>query len=135
MAERFFELSARDRDEALELAASRCGRPAHLLEKDVWVVWLLSVLFESPFAAALTFKGGTSLSKVYRVIDRFSEDIDLTYDIRQLVPDLIKGDDAVPPTNSRAQKWTKAVRERLPAWIDTTVAPLVREALGRESER
>jgi hypothetical protein len=131
MADQFFELSERDREEALEVVAARCGRPTHLLEKDVWVVWLLSVLFESPFASTLTFKGGTSLSKVYRVIDRFSEDIDLTYDIRELVPESLKGDDALPSTNSQAQKWTKAVRKSLPIWIDTAVAPLVREALTR----
>jgi hypothetical protein len=37
----------------------------------------------------LTFKGGTSLSKAYKIIDRFSEDIDLTYDIRKLIADLV----------------------------------------------
>ncbi|OGQ78224.1 MAG: hypothetical protein A2289_04400 [Deltaproteobacteria bacterium RIFOXYA12_FULL_58_15] len=73
MVERFFDLDAHDRTEVLELAAARSGRPAHLLEKDAWVVWILSALFESPLGAALTFKGGTSLSKVYRVIDRFSD--------------------------------------------------------------
>ena len=48
--------------------------PTHLLEKDVWVVWTLGALFDSPLAADLTFKGGTSLSKAYKVINRFSED-------------------------------------------------------------
>jgi predicted nucleotidyltransferase component of viral defense system len=42
------------------------------------VSWLLAILFESEFAASLVFKGGTSLSKVFGVIDRFSEDIDLS---------------------------------------------------------
>ena len=135
MADRFFELSAPDRQEALELAAARCGQPPHLLEKDVWVVWLLSALFQSPFATALTFKGGTSLSKVYRVIDRFSEDIDLTYDIRELMPGLVKREAAIPPTNSQAQKWTKTIRERLPIRIDGVVAPLIRGALDRDNIR
>jgi hypothetical protein len=40
---------------------------------------------QSTLAEKLTFKGGTSLSKVYKIIDRFSEDIDLTYDIREVV--------------------------------------------------
>jgi predicted nucleotidyltransferase component of viral defense system len=38
--------------------------------------------------AVLSFKGGTSLSKAYKIIERFSEDIDLTYDIRKLIADL-----------------------------------------------
>ena len=49
-----------------------------MLEKDFWVSWVLGVLFDSRFADALVFKGGTSLSKVSGVIDRFSEDIDLS---------------------------------------------------------
>ena len=51
------------------------------------MVWALGALFDSPLAADLTFKGGTSLSKAYKIIDRFSEDIDLTCDIRKLIAD------------------------------------------------
>ena len=51
-------------------------------------MWTLRALFSPPLSANLTFKGGTSLSKVYTVIDRFSEDLDLTCDIRKLIPDL-----------------------------------------------
>ena len=76
MADGFFALSPADRRDALEVAAARCGRAVHLLEKDVWVVWTLSVLFESDFAGDLVFKGGTSLSKAYQAIGRFSEDVD-----------------------------------------------------------
>jgi hypothetical protein len=132
VADRFFSLSERDRNDALEHAASQTGRPAHLLEKDVWVVWLLSVLFESSFSSALTFKGGTSLSKAYRVIDRFSEDIDLTYDIRELVPDLLKGGSSIPDSKSQGKKLTDAVRDRLPKWIDEVAIPCIRKALGSE---
>lgn len=81
MADSWFTLSREDQAEALEVAAAQTGRPAHLLEKDIWVVWTLSAIYESALAEKLTFKGGTSLSKVYKIIDRFSEDIDLTYDI------------------------------------------------------
>jgi hypothetical protein len=82
MAELWFSLSRSDQAEALEVAAARTGRPAHLLEKDIWVVWALSAIYSSSLASKLTFKGGTSLSKVYKIIDRFSEDLDLTYDTR-----------------------------------------------------
>ena len=82
MAEAFLTLSLEDRGEALAVAASATGRPAHLLEKDAWVVWALAVLGTSAFDEHLVFKGGTSLSKAYGAIARFSEDVDLTYDIR-----------------------------------------------------
>jgi predicted nucleotidyltransferase component of viral defense system len=90
MADSWFSLSRVDQAEAFEYAAARSGRPAHLLEKDIWVVWALSAIYESTLASKLTFKGGTSLSKVYRIIDRFSEDVDLTYDIRELAADLLQ---------------------------------------------
>lgn len=123
MAERYFDLNKEDQNEVLEQARARTGRPAHLLEKDLWVVWTLGVLFESPFAADLTFKGGTSLSKAYKIIERFSEDIDLTYDIRKLIPDLTGDGYFLPASRSQARKWSKAVRDRLPDWIGSTVQP------------
>lgn len=86
---KFFTLSVDERLEALVLAADASGRPPHLLEKDVWVVWALRHLFAAPYAPHLIFKGGTSLSKAYGVIQRFSEDVDLTYDIRAIASDLI----------------------------------------------
>lgn len=96
-------------------------------------MWTLRTLFEAaPLAADLTFKGGTSLSKVYKVIDRFSEDIDLTYDIRKLIPDLIGEGGELPASRSQAGKWTQAVRHRLPDWIAQNVQPVVQAALTRE---
>ena len=132
MAEDFFDLSKKDQREALEYVRSDTGRPAHLLEKDVWVVWVLRTLFESPLSTDLTFKGGTSLSKAYKVIDRFSEDIDLTYDIRKLIPDLIGEGNDLPTSRSQASKWTRAVRHRLPEWIMQNVKPVIQAALTRD---
>src|SRR6187401_1863989 len=61
-----------------QAASSRRMHPA-VMEKDFWVCWLLAVTFENPaLANHLVFKGGTSLSKVFRVIERFSEDLDLS---------------------------------------------------------
>ncbi|NDZ17093.1 hypothetical protein C7T35_32195 [Variovorax sp. WS11] len=132
MAEPYFVLSKEDQGEVLEQARAKTARPTHLLEKDVWVVWTLRALFDSPLAADLTFKGGTSLSKVYKIIDRFSEDIDLTYDIRKLIADLTGGEEFLPASRSQASKWTKAVRNSLPEWIATEVRPLLQTALERE---
>jgi hypothetical protein len=147
MAEYFFGLSQDDRREALEQVRAQTGRPTHLLEKDAWVVWTLRALYTSPLASELTFKGGTSLSKAYKIIDRFSEDVDLTYDIRKLIPDLVRGGSALPASRSQADKWTAAVRRRLPEWIATSVRPVMEAALehdrldarieigGKESEK
>jgi len=132
VAEYFFELSKKDQREALEYGRAATGRPAHLLEKDVWVVWTLRALFESSLSVDLTFKGGTSLSKAYKVINRFSEDIDLTYDIRKLIPDLVSEGKELPASRSQASKWTQAVRNRLPGWIAQNVQPIIQAALARE---
>lgn len=131
MADYFFALSPDDQREALTFASTATGRPAFLLEKDLWVVWTLRALYESPLGTVLTFKGGTSLSKAYKAIDRFSEDIDLTYDIRELLPEQTRGG-AIPPNRSQMGKWTKVVEERLPPWIDAQVSPVIQEYLARE---
>ncbi|MFT7774036.1 nucleotidyl transferase AbiEii/AbiGii toxin family protein [Roseateles sp.] len=114
MAESYFSLSDTDRAEVLEVGRERTGRPAHLLEKDIWVVWTLGTLFGSPVSTDLTFKGGASLSKAYRIIDRFSEDLDLTYEIRKLIADLTGGEEFLPSDRSQIREWKKAVRDRLP---------------------
>lgn len=125
MPEQYFSLNSEDKKALLGIAAAESGRPAALLEKDIWVVWALSAIFRSEFGSSITFKGGTSLSKAYGVIDRFSEDIDLTYDIRQIIPDLVGNGLTIPETNSQAAKWTKAVNERLPGWIESEIRPVL----------
>ena len=134
MAESWFSLGRKDQDEVLEVAAGRSGRPAHLLEKDIWIVWALSAICKSPLADKLTFKGGTSLSKVYKIIDRFSEDIDLTCDIRELVPDLLREGNPIPASSSQ-EKITRAVRSRLPAWIKNTVKPVIEADLAKRGSQ
>jgi Nucleotidyl transferase AbiEii toxin, Type IV TA system len=123
MAE-FLQLSADERLDALNTAADTSGRLPHLLEKDIGVVWLLRHLFMGPYAKHLVFKGGTSLSKAYGVIRRFSEDVDLTYDIRAIAGDLI-GDAvaALPANKSQEKKWSKEIRGRLCDWITAEIAP------------
>ncbi|TAK78514.1 MAG: nucleotidyl transferase AbiEii/AbiGii toxin family protein, partial [Gammaproteobacteria bacterium] len=72
-------LSVTERGEFFEAAAEELGIPFEIIEKDFWVVWSLENLFSlADLKDHLTFKGGTSLSKVYGVIERFSEDIDLS---------------------------------------------------------
>src|ERR1700722_18033076 len=135
MPESFFHLSVQEQAEALQAAASASGRPPHLLEKDIWVVWALSTLFESPLGNHLVFKGGTALSKAYQAIRRFSEDVDLTYDIRALAPELVgnapDGIDAIPPSRSQEKKWSDEIRkELLPAWLREQAHPIVQKGLA-----
>lgn len=129
----YLALSREDQREALLVAAERSGRPPHLLEKDVWVVWALRHLFTGPHAQHLVFKGGTSLSKGYGVIRRFSEDVDLTYDIRAIAPDLIeKSDSPWPTSRSQERKWSRAIRLRLADLVGTSLAPALTAALAEQ---
>jgi hypothetical protein len=133
MADAFLRLPAADRREALSVAADRSGRPAHLFEKDVWVVWALAALYGSPLGEHLVFKGGTSLSKAYGVIRRFSEDVDLTYDIRAIAPDLVGANgEALPKTRSEEKRWSSEMRRRLPEWVAWTAQPVIAGALAAE---
>lgn len=73
------------RDEAFQEAAAQLGISNAIIEKDFWVCWSLKQLFALPsFGDHMIFKGGTSLSKAYDVIHRFSEDVDLSLDRAQL---------------------------------------------------
>ncbi|MER9215855.1 nucleotidyl transferase AbiEii/AbiGii toxin family protein [Mesorhizobium sp. M0663] len=134
MADAFLHLPVADRREALSVAADQSGRPAHLLEKDVWVVWALATLYGSALGEHLVFKGGTSLSKAYGVIRRFSEDVDLTYDIRAIAPDLV-GDngEALPKTRSEEKRWSSEVRKRLPEWVAGAAQPVIADALAAQA--
>ena len=125
-------LSHNDQREALQVAAGRSGRPAYLLEKDLWVVWTLRSLVSTPFGDDLTFKGGTSLSKAYHVLRRFSEDLDITYDIRAIAPDLVAGNDGndIPPTRSQEQRWSREIRMRLAQWANEQALPAVQADFG-----
>lgn len=134
MADQFLQLSAEDRREVLAIASDRSKRPVHLLEKDVWVVWALRTLYATPLGESLVFKGGTSLSKAYGAIRRFSEDVDLTYDIRALAPDLVAdNEEALPKTRSEEKRWSSEVRRRLPTWVTDTVAPIIAGELQKQS--
>jgi hypothetical protein len=72
--------SSRDRRDLFLATAQRLGTPLGNIEKDFWVCWTLGELYHDlpPGAPRLLFKGGTSLSKAYDLIQRFSEDIDIT---------------------------------------------------------
>ncbi|HWF45885.1 MAG TPA: nucleotidyl transferase AbiEii/AbiGii toxin family protein [Bryobacteraceae bacterium] len=76
----FLRAAPRDRRDVFLGAATRLGTPEQNVEKDFWVAWTLDVLFNGLPAGhpRLLFKGGTSLSKAYGLISRFSEGIDIS---------------------------------------------------------
>lgn len=76
----YFQLSKEQQQMVLTQAANKTGLPVQAIEKDLWVTVILQLVFTLPIAKHLIFKGGTSLSKVWKVICRFSEDIDLAID-------------------------------------------------------
>lgn len=88
----YFELTTVQQRTILEQTAIKQGLPKQAIEKDLWVTAILQILFSLPCADSLVFKGDTSLSKVWRLISRFSEDIDLAIDrvVFELYGDLTK---------------------------------------------
>ncbi|MEO6391532.1 MAG: nucleotidyl transferase AbiEii/AbiGii toxin family protein [Pyrinomonadaceae bacterium] len=72
-------------------AAIRRGLNLQIVEKDFWVCWTLKQLFGiASLTNHLIFKGGTSLSKAYGIIERFSEDIDIAVDRKYLgIPEIL----------------------------------------------
>jgi len=89
-------LSIDERKELFSETAARRNMQPAIVEKDFWVCWTLSKLFgQEQLAKLLMFKGGTSLSKVFHLIERFSEDIDLILDWR-----LVSGED---PQSARSK--------------------------------
>ncbi len=130
----FFKLSTAERLDVLEAVATASGLPPHLLEKDIWVVWSLRHLFAGPYSDHLVFKGGTSLSKAYGVIRRFSEDVDLTYDIRAIASDLVGDANApLPASKTQERRWSKVIRARLLDWIGAEIVPRLKNDLEQQS--
>jgi len=77
----FLEMDAADRRVLCNQVSAELGLPERSVEKDFWVCWTLDRLFHLPkWGQLLTFKGGTSLSKGWKLIERFSEDIDIVID-------------------------------------------------------
>ena len=113
----FLELPIDERRLYIEEAAARRGVSPVVLEKDFWVCWLLTVLFRSGFGEHLVFKGGTSLSKVFGVIDRFSEDIDLS-----LSPKFL-GLEAAGTSRNQATKWMAKAEAACGVAVRETIAP------------
>jgi len=121
-------LPANERNELFMLTAERRGMGSvAVVEKDFWVCWTLKRLFEHPvLSKQLIFKGGTSLSKVFGLIDRFSEDIDMILDWR-VVTNI---DPMAERSKTKQEKLNKEINEQARIYISDTLVPLLETALG-----
>jgi len=76
----WFRLSDNDKLICFRAITDKYDLKIPAVEKDWWVTHTLAIIFSMPYAKSLIFKGGTSLSKSWKIIERFSEDIDLALD-------------------------------------------------------
>ncbi|MEX0624211.1 nucleotidyl transferase AbiEii/AbiGii toxin family protein [Saccharospirillum sp.] len=121
------------------------GLPDFFLEKDLWVTELLRLLYEERLLGdcAVAFKGGTALSKCWKVIDRFSEDIDLSIhwaDLAEAEDEAAAWEQSIS-SGSQIKKFRKRQSDRLIAWSEQFVERLNQrlveygiEGLGAELE-
>lgn len=119
-------LPAQQRSELFSETAAHKGTTPAVVEKDFWVSWVLNRLFQKPdLARLLMFKGGTSLSKVHNLIERFSEDIDLILDWR-----ILAGDDPLAERSKTKQaQLNAAINEQAKKYIGGDLLRMVESAL------
>jgi hypothetical protein len=121
------QLSAEKRAELMRETAERIQLQPNAVEKDFWVVWMLGRLFESDLLAdKILFKGGTSLSKVFGLIRRFSEDIDLILNWNEVVTE----DPNADRSKTKQDQFNKKVPELSRHYIETIFLTEVRRLLG-----
>jgi predicted nucleotidyltransferase component of viral defense system len=119
---------------AFQQVDAAMGLQAVSVEKDFWVCWTLRELFRLPGVGEhLTFKGGTSLSKAWKLIERFSEDIDLVVGKEVLG----FGGDAAPdkaPSNKQRKARLENLMNACRLWVQGSIRPAfearIKEALG-----
>lgn len=116
---RYFDLTPEQQRTIITQTAIRLGLPEQAVEKDLWVTTILQLVFILPFADKLVFKGGTSLSKSFGLIQRFSEDIDLAVDrsLFDLYGDLTK-------------KQIKTLRKKSSLFVRNDFASLLKEVIA-----
>ncbi len=108
-----------------ETAAQR-GITQSIVEKDFWVTWVLGKLFaDEKLSKILMFKGGTSLSKVFGVIERFSEDIDLVLDWQTLT----NVDPLDDRSKTKQEKLNSEVNDRAKEYIKDELLPYIASLL------
>jgi hypothetical protein len=127
--DKFITLPEKDKKVAFQEAANRRGILPIIIEKDFWVCWALKQLFShAELAPNLTFKGGTSLSKAYNLIERFSEDIDLT--ISKDAPYIINGSNPMEAgiSGKERQRRIDALKVNAKLFVSEVVLPTLQQS-------
>jgi predicted nucleotidyltransferase component of viral defense system len=130
--DRVAALSDAQRSELFEETARAQHILPAIIEKDFWVCWVLKKLFGSDHLASnLVFKGGTSLSKVYGLIDRFSEDIDLVlnWDLLGYGKDASDAWEEMP-SNTKQDQFNEQFNQRAASYIRETLGPQIEQLLA-----
>lgn len=130
MAESFLHLSRQEQSQIYRALAPQLVRSPVVLEKDVWVCWVLQALFTMPDRLPMAFKGGTSLSKVFGVIARFSEDVDITLDYRGLSDTFDPFAEGISRT--RLRKFSDDLKSFVREHVHNVVAPYFQITLASE---
>jgi len=133
VAEAFLQLLPDEQASILQTSAGKLGRRAEHLEKDVWICWVLQALFTMPGRLPMAFKGGTSLSKVYGAIRRFSEDVDVTVDYKSL-------DQSIDPFDAKTsrtakEKFTELLRTKLADHTKNVIRPHFENLVAQLAEK
>lgn len=129
--DKFALRSNEDRLAFINEAAARRDVTPIIIEKDFWVCWTLRRLMEIPVLREnLTFKGGTSLSKAYGIIERFSEDIDLTIgrDAPMIAGTLPPMEDGI--SRNERERRTKALKAAAQSYVETIALPNLKTAIA-----
>lgn len=125
------QFSDNDRRILFRNTADKMGLNDIIVEKDFWVCFTLDYLFHrSPWKDSITFKGGTSLSKAFNLISRFSEDIDLILDWRVL--GYGKDEPWEKRSNTKQNAFNKEANAQTEAFLAETFCPAIREGLSQE---
>ncbi len=119
--DKFIQLPENERKAYFRETAARVGiKPQHV-EKDFWVCWTLKQLFALPqIGEHLTFKGGTSLSKAYKIIERFSEDIDITIS-RDYLGFGGSHDPQNAPSGKKRKQWLEELKTACRSFVATSL--------------
>jgi len=129
----FLQLPLQEQADAIKVVAEHMDLPAAVLEKDVWICWVLGHLFKIPSEVSMAFKGGTSLSKVFDAISRFSEDVDITLHHRDLFKDF---DPFLSGTSrSKQDKASEILKAAALDHVKGVIYPYLREKLAEEFDR
>lgn len=125
------KLSVKERGDLFRETASRKHVTNAIAEKDFWVVWTLGKIFsDKELNKKLMFKGGTSLSNIYKLIERFSEDIDLILDW-ELITDK---DPQEQRSNTKQYKLNKEINQQAQSYIAEKLLPKISNLLAPECQ-